>query len=1411
MNGKNNGELPIIAHQEEIVKAVCENQVVIVVGETGSGKTTLIPLFLYEAGFGDKGWVGITQPRRIAATSVARYVARQIGCRLGDEVGYKIRFDDETTQGTVIKFMTDGIILREIQSDPELSNYEVIVVDEAHERSLNIDFTLGLLKDLLKRRKDLKVLVTSATIDAEKFSKFFGNAPVINVSGRTYPVEIIYAPDKEIEEVVSEISVKGKSGDVLSFVAGWDDISKTMEKLKKLDISPKLEIIPVHGEMEPGEQDKIFARFPGKKKVSVATNIAETSITPDGVVCVIDTGWIKQTDFDPQTGIGSLNTVKHSKAGCSQRTGRAGRTQPGVCYRLYSEDDFNRRPEFTKPEILRTSLAGVILQMKALGIKNPEGFEFVDMPEKEAIRKAHQTLQALGALDAKDELTEIGWEMANLPLEPHIARMVIAAAKYGCLEEVLVVAASLSVHNIFPLIKDEEQKKLAAEAHAKFKDLTSDFLTLLKVWEEYRNSGFDRSWIIKNFLNWKALEEIRKIRGQLFSILRNHYKITSNSDKEAIAKAVATGLVENLLNYYGRHAYRTARGDSVYIHPSSAVFGGFNHPDWMVAAEIVTTKKTFARDCMAIKPEWMEEIAPQLCKYETDEIRFDSSENKVFGVLHVKFNNHGEIAKRRVEVIDERSAKALAEAIAADRIDLPCVGLNKSALQEIETLWLKSAGQVSKISRDRLIEFFVSELGTIYELGIAYTIGVLRDEQINLSLTDRNIGKILGIDYPEIRAKVLAENPDEVSICGKEYPVRYERDWNDKFKAVAEIEAETVFGLKAEDISKLPSGRVLTLKSAGYEKENLDELKSQIEEARLQKSWDEFRRTVSQETVTSDFVELQFDTNCLTGTPAVGYAIREVSYYSSGSYDLSRSDVRFTRDKKQAEETAELTRKIRQLAEIATDLPKQKTQFEEVLKNISDNKDLVEEEIRQARNLLETASESVFYSGSYIRKDCDSEILKKQIAEIGQRLPQVSELAVRRREVKSKAKETFDKVSEQVSKIRDLAYEESSHITRTDKESVNLAFEPLENAWRNGKYEEIEALSQKVSELVAKINERVEREDASIKILYKHLMENYNICLVCGREIRIPDLEHLEEETSLEEGFALCSNNHSGFLIGTKHGDVVKASRTASGEQVISLEVGKEEDYEERDYEDKDGIQEEWVPFKNLQLVIKVNRDLILEESTELIVETPWIQPTKEKMELARLRQELADLQAQKTEAGKKEAENSANLISTLEYAQLTFQKAQELKLFQKPEQNDWEKTAEWKEKRKSAAQEGNKVFILTFQKEGEELSSKVGFGEKLEAKIFIQPYPAIDPEEGKNFYCRGNQVLFVHRGGLGILVNVIGKVNASQEIGEKITDVQARIAELETAKGSGKKKEEGKTSSAAANLVAEMNKMWNK
>lgn len=1408
MNGKNNGELPIIAHQEEIVKAVCENQVVIVVGETGSGKTTLIPLFLYEAGFGDKGWVGITQPRRIAATSVARYVARQIGCRLGDEVGYKIRFDDETTQGTVIKFMTDGIVLREIQRDPELSNYEVIVVDEAHERSLNIDFTLGLLKDLLEHRKDLKVLVTSATIDAEKFSKFFGNAPVINVSGRTYPVEIVYLPNKEIEEVVAEISAKGKPGDILSFVAGWDDISNAMGKIKKLDVSSMLEIIPVHGEMEPGEQDKIFARFPGKKKVSVATNIAETSITPDGVVYVIDTGWIKQTDFDSSTGIGSLNTVKHSKAGCNQRAGRAGRTQPGICYRLFSEDDFNKRPEFTKPEILRTSLAGVILQMKALGIKNPEEFEFVDMPEKEAIRKAHQTLQALGALDAKDELTEIGWEMANLPLEPHIARMVIAAAKYGCLEEVLVVASSLSVRNIFPLIKDEEQKKLAAEAQAKFKDSASDFLTLLKVWEEYRNSGFDRNWIIKNFLNWKALEEIRKIRGQLFSILRNHYKITSNSDKEAIAKAVATGLVENLLNYYGRHAYRTARGDSVFIHPSSAVFGGFNHPDWMVAAEIVTTKKTFARDCMAIRPEWMEEIAPQLCKYETDEIRFDSSENKVFGTLHVKFNNHGEIAKRGVEVNDERSMKALAEAIADGRIDLPCVGFNKSALQEIETLWLKSAGQVSKISRDRLIEFFVSELGTIYELGIAYTIDVLRDEQINLNLIDRNVSKILGINYPEARAKILAENPDSVSIAGKEYPVRYERDWNDKFKAVMEIEPEAVFGLKTEDIPKLPSGRVITLKSSGYEKENLDELKSQIEEARLQKSWEEFKKTVPVGVGESeDLKEIIFDTDRITGAPVVGYAVREVSY--CGSYDSSKTEIRFTRDKKQAEEIAGLTRKIRQLAKIAAELPMLKTEFEEILKNISDNKDLVGEEIRQIRNLLETASGSVFYSGLYIRKDCDPEILKKQIAEIGQRLPQVSELAVKRREVKSKAKEVFDKASEQVGRIRDLAYEEGTHITQVDKESVNQVFKLLEDAWYNGKYEEIEALSQKVTNFVAKINERVEREDASLKILHKHLTENYNICPVCGRENHIPDERYLKEETSREEGFVPCYNNHSNFLIGMKPGDVVKSSRTASGEQVISLGVGQEDDCEERDYEDNDGIREEWVPVRNLQVVMKVNHNLLLDESMELIVDTPWIQPTKEEMELANLRQELANLRAQKTEARKEEAEISANLITASEYAAQTFQKAQELKLFIKPDQNDWEKTAEWKENRKTAAQEGNKVFILAFQKEGEELSSKVGFGEKLEVKIFIQPYPAIDPEEDKNFYCQGNQVLFVHRKGLGILVNVIGKVNASQEIDEKISKIQMRIAELETAGSGKKKKEEDKTSSAATNLVAEMNKMW--
>jgi len=618
MNGQQ--KLPIYGSKRKIIDAIQTNQVTIVVGETGSGKTTQIPQYIYEAGFSQDGIIGITEPRRIAATSVAGFVAEQLGTRLGDVVGYQIRFDDKTYYSTKIKFMTDGILLREFQDDSDLSQYSVIMVDEAHERSTNIDFTLGLLKDLLKRRKNLRVVVSSATIDAEKFSNYFGKAPIIKVSGRTYPVDLAWndydcfsetVVDAVVEQVV-KIHKTMPKGDVLVFMTGADDINKVVGFLEKREDLNNLIVLPAHGRLSPEKQQLIFQDFLGKRKIVVATNIAETSITIDGIVYVVDSGLVKQTSFHPESGIQSLDVELHSQAGCNQRAGRAGRTRPGKCFRMFSKESFERRPGFTEPEIRRMSLAGVVLAMKMIGIKDIEGFDFIDPPDQETFHEAHQTLIALGALTSKDNgLTDLGREMAKLPLEPRISRMVLEAEKHECVREVTIIAAFLSVRSIFSRPREKERE--ADAAHQRFYNRRSDALTFLKVWSEYEKSGFDNDWCYKNFLNSRSLFEVKNIRLQLLEILRHRGRISSSDDEDIILKSIAAGFVQNLLEHSSRHEYiplfrEFSWMDRVFIHPSSTLFGWIN-PRWIIASSIVKTSKLFARGVSEVKIEWLPDLA----------------------------------------------------------------------------------------------------------------------------------------------------------------------------------------------------------------------------------------------------------------------------------------------------------------------------------------------------------------------------------------------------------------------------------------------------------------------------------------------------------------------------------------------------------------------------------------------------------------------------------------------------------------------------------------------------------------------------------------------------------------------------------------------------------------------------------
>ena len=540
--------LPIAKHREEIKETVKANKATIIVGETGSGKTTQVPPYLFEAGLARKGRIGITQPRRIAAISTAEFVAAQFGCNVGEEVGYQIRFNDTTTQGTRIKFMTDGILLQEAKRDPTFSRYDVLIFDESHERGLNTDFCLGLAKRALDLRDDLKVVVMSATIDAKKFARFFGAAPIVSVEGRMYPVEVRYIERGDIGDAVAlldpdprnliealaaytvdKIHRSGSKGDILVFMPGAAEIFRTIRFIEELRHTG-LTALPVFGDMSPDEQRKIFESVPGRKVV-VATNIAETSITVDGVVHVVDSGIIRESEFDPRSGIGSLRVVEHSKAGLEQRKGRAGRTQEGMCWRLFLKEEYDGtrseyrrswrekdRQEFTKPEILRSDLAGVVLRLLGIGIKYIEDFELPDPPSDDALRNALETLGAIGAISENREVTSLGERLLELPFEPKIGRMILAAQEFGCVHEAMTIAGKLSVREMFRRPKGRE---IAADvAKMRFVDSRSDFLTTLAVVQAYEGNGRDHSWADENFLNWKSLDEILNIRAQIEEILK---------------------------------------------------------------------------------------------------------------------------------------------------------------------------------------------------------------------------------------------------------------------------------------------------------------------------------------------------------------------------------------------------------------------------------------------------------------------------------------------------------------------------------------------------------------------------------------------------------------------------------------------------------------------------------------------------------------------------------------------------------------------------------------------------------------------------------------------------------------------------------------------------------------------------
>ncbi|ROH85368.1 ATP-dependent RNA helicase HrpA [Pseudomethylobacillus aquaticus] len=767
-------ELPVSAKKDDIAAAIQKHQVVIVCGETGSGKTTQLPKICLALGRGVSGLIGHTQPRRIAARSVAARIAQELRSPLGEAVGYKVRFNDKLSESSYVKLMTDGILLAETQGDRFLNAYDTIIIDEAHERSLNIDFLLGYLKQLLPRRPDLKVIVTSATIDADRFSRHFDGAPVIEVSGRTYPVEIRYRPlgkpgfiakevepddsdedleflgqdlmgikrkpriesrwlqEDEEEEAIEEAILDAADdllrlgdGDILVFLPGEREIRDTADHLRKYQgRSAKLrhiEVLPLFARLSIEDQQKIF-RPSGTTRIVLATNVAETSLTVPGIKYVIDAGLARVNRYSTRAKVEQLQIEKISQAAARQRAGRCGRVSNGICVRLYSEEDFNARPAFTDPEILRSSLASVILRMAALKLGDVSEFPFLEAPSSRLINAGYQLLQELGAVDAQRQLTEVGSQMARLPLDPRVARMMMAAKKENCLQEILIIAAALAIQD--PRERPMDKREAADQAHARFAHETSDFMSFLKLWAFYdealKTKKSNKELLGKchqNFLSFLRMKEWRELYFQLLEIAEE-LEIKPNAQEaayEQIHRALLSGLLGNIGFKDGdADSYQGARGIRFSIAPGSALRKA--RPKWVMAAELMETSKLYARCVAKIEPDWIEPLARGLTDSHYSDPRWERKPAQVVAWERVSLYGLTIVPKRRVHYgsIDAVESREIfiREALANREFDTRAAffAANQRLITEIEELEHKARRQDVLVDEHVLYSFYDSRV-----------------------------------------------------------------------------------------------------------------------------------------------------------------------------------------------------------------------------------------------------------------------------------------------------------------------------------------------------------------------------------------------------------------------------------------------------------------------------------------------------------------------------------------------------------------------------------------------------------------------------------------------------------------------------------------------------------------------------
>ena len=834
--------LPIAAKREEIKRAIEGHQVVVIAGETGSGKTTQLPKICLELGRGVRGLIGHTQPRRLAARSVAARVAEEIGSPLGELVGYQVRFEDQSTDASLIKLMTDGILLAETQHDRFLERYDTIIVDEAHERSLNIDFLLGFLKTLLPRRPDLKLIITSATIDLERFSQHFDGAPIVEVSGRTYPVDTWYRPlsaevDEDGERLVDDLSVDQgilqaldeieahersvgqRPGDVLVFLPGEREIRDCAEVLRKAQLR-FTEVLPLYARLTPAEQQKIFQPRPGRKIV-LATNVAETSLTVPGIRYVIDSGTARISRYSYRAKVQRLPIEAISQASANQRKGRCGRVEPGICIRLYSEEDFLGRPTFTDPEILRTNLAAVILQMLHLRLGRIEDFPFIEPPDGKAIKDGFTLLQELSAVDVEGRLLPLGRQLARLPVDPRLGRMLLEATEQGSLAEVLIVTSALSVQD--PRERPADRQTQADQAHAQWKDPDSDFAALVNLWhgfEEQRQalgSNALRSWCRKHFLNYLRLREWRDAHRQLTllcrelglkarktenpspasaetvdkPVLTTDKRVNAKAQQQAEASEAAVrargyaalhkAILAGLLSQIGQKSedgdYLGARQRRFWIHPGSVI--GRKKPTWIMAAELVETTKLFARMVAKIEPDWIEPVAGHLVKKTHLEPHWEKKRGQVVAFEQVTLYGLIVVGRRPVHFgpIDPPAARELfiREGLVRGEINsrAKCLAANRALLERLDELEAKARRRDILADEETLFDYYAARLPADVYQTATFDSWYRRESAKQPDLLLMREEDVLAREASEVTA---AQYPDTLRLGELILPLSYEFD-----------------------------------------------------------------------------------------------------------------------------------------------------------------------------------------------------------------------------------------------------------------------------------------------------------------------------------------------------------------------------------------------------------------------------------------------------------------------------------------------------------------------------------------------------------------------------------------------------------------------------------------------------------